>query len=150
MHWTAIQITNLTRILKRHAIAASLAALSCAAATPLTHAQPVPQSSAQAPNSDQTWWKNAVIYEIYPRSFQDSNNDGIGDLNGITQRLDYLQSSASTPSGSPPATHPRRSTSATTSPTTRHRPPVRHPGRTSTASSPKPPSTTSASSWTWS
>ena len=39
----------------------------------------------------QDWWKNAVIYEIYPRSFQDSNGDGIGDLNGITQRLDYLQ-----------------------------------------------------------
>ncbi|MDE3105953.1 MAG: alpha-glucosidase [Acidobacteriota bacterium] len=38
------------------------------------------------------WWKHAVIYEIYPRSFQDSNGDGIGDLNGITQRLDYLQS----------------------------------------------------------
>ena len=37
------------------------------------------------------WWKNAVIYEIYPRSFQDSNGDGIGDLNGITSRLDYLQ-----------------------------------------------------------
>lgn len=39
----------------------------------------------------QPWWKGAVIYEIYPRSFQDSNNDGIGDLNGITSRLDYLQ-----------------------------------------------------------
>ncbi|HUB74286.1 MAG TPA: alpha-amylase family glycosyl hydrolase, partial [Solirubrobacteraceae bacterium] len=38
------------------------------------------------------WWRNAVIYEIYPRSFQDSNGDGIGDLNGITQRLDYLES----------------------------------------------------------
>ena len=37
------------------------------------------------------WWKNAVVYEIYPRSFQDSNGDGIGDLNGITSRLDYLQ-----------------------------------------------------------
>lgn len=37
------------------------------------------------------WWNNAVIYEIYPRSFQDSNGDGIGDLNGIAQRLDYLQ-----------------------------------------------------------
>jgi alpha-glucosidase len=42
-------------------------------------------------SSDQDWWKNAVIYEIYPRSFQDSNGDGIGDLNGIIQRLDYLQ-----------------------------------------------------------
>ena len=38
------------------------------------------------------WWRHAVIYEIYPRSFQDSNGDGVGDLNGITQRLDYLQS----------------------------------------------------------
>ena len=36
------------------------------------------------------WWKNAVIYQIYPRSFQDSNGDGVGDLNGIVQRLDYL------------------------------------------------------------
>lgn len=40
---------------------------------------------------EQDWWKNAVIYEIYPRSFQDSNGDGIGDLNGITARLDYLK-----------------------------------------------------------
>lgn len=40
----------------------------------------------------QHWWKEAVIYQIYPRSFQDSNGDGIGDLNGITRRLDYLQS----------------------------------------------------------
>ena len=38
----------------------------------------------------QTWWKDAVVYEIYPRSFQDTNGDGVGDLNGITQRLDYL------------------------------------------------------------
>ena len=37
-----------------------------------------------------TWWQSAVIYEIYPRSFQDSNRDGIGDLTGIIQRLDYL------------------------------------------------------------
>ncbi len=37
------------------------------------------------------WWKHAVIYEISPRSFQDSNGDGIGDINGITSRLDYLK-----------------------------------------------------------
>jgi alpha-glucosidase len=48
---------------------------------------------AQAPitGSDPTWWKHAVIYEIYPRSFQDSNGDGIGDLNGIRERLPYLE-----------------------------------------------------------
>ena len=38
-----------------------------------------------------SWYDHAVIYEIYPRSFQDSNGDGIGDLNGITSRLDYLK-----------------------------------------------------------
>lgn len=36
------------------------------------------------------WWKSAVFYQIYPRSFYDSNNDGIGDLKGITKKLDYL------------------------------------------------------------
>ncbi len=38
-----------------------------------------------------TWWKEAVFYQIYPRSFQDSNGDGIGDLEGIIRRLDYLK-----------------------------------------------------------
>jgi alpha-glucosidase len=47
--------------------------------------------AAAAPSHDETWWKHAVIYEIYPRSFQDSNGDGIGDLNGIRERLGYLQ-----------------------------------------------------------
>ena len=37
------------------------------------------------------WWKKSVIYQIYPRSFADSNGDGIGDLNGITEHLDYLK-----------------------------------------------------------
>ncbi len=51
-----------------------------------------PQSKPRtASSSERDWWKNAVIYEIYPRSFQDSNGDGIGDLNGITERLDYLK-----------------------------------------------------------
>lgn len=48
-----------------------------------------PRTPAQS--AEQDWWKNAVIYEIYPRSFQDTNGDGIGDLNGITERLDYLK-----------------------------------------------------------
>ena len=45
------------------------------------------RSNGATPNP---WWANAVVYQIYPRSFQDSNGDGIGDLKGITSRLDYL------------------------------------------------------------
>lgn len=41
-------------------------------------------------STDEHWWRGAVIYQIYPRSFQDSNGDGIGDLPGITRRLDYI------------------------------------------------------------
>jgi len=48
------------------------------------------QSKAAADAATRYWWQNAVFYEIYPRSFADSNNDGIGDLNGITSKLDYL------------------------------------------------------------
>jgi alpha-glucosidase len=46
------------------------------------------------PRMDLQWWQRAVIYQIYPRSFADSTGDGIGDLNGITARLDYLRSGA--------------------------------------------------------
>ncbi len=55
--------------------------------TPTTHMSKMKAASANGKD----WWQNAVIYEIYPRSFQDSNGDGIGDLNGITKRLDYLR-----------------------------------------------------------
>jgi alpha-glucosidase len=60
----------------------AVAAVASAAATP---------AAAQAATEGEPWWREAVIYEIYPRSFQDSNGDGTGDLNGIRQRLDYLQ-----------------------------------------------------------
>ena len=43
------------------------------------------QTAANAP-----WWKSGIVYQIYPRSFMDSNSDGIGDLRGIAERLDYL------------------------------------------------------------
>ena len=43
-------------------------------------------------NSGKIWWKEAVVYQIYPRSFYDSNGDGIGDLIGIIEKLDYVKS----------------------------------------------------------
>ena len=62
---------------------------SCLVAGWTSAGSDAPRNNAHA--AVDPWWKHAVIYEIYPRSFQDSNGDGIGDLNGITQRLDYLE-----------------------------------------------------------
>jgi alpha-glucosidase len=69
----------------------SILALLMGAAMLSAVAQSPSAQSAKPIASERDWWKNAVIYEIYPRSFQDSNGDGIGDLNGITSRLDYLK-----------------------------------------------------------
>ena len=66
-----------------------LAHLSVAPLRAQQTSPPAAQQASQA--STDPWWKHAVIYEIYPRSFQDSNGDGIGDINGITSRLDYLK-----------------------------------------------------------
>lgn len=83
MHWTARMKSSLT---------------GCALALTLGFAAP---AAIGAPGSGKTqsqpaydspdWWKNAVFYEVYPRSFQDTNGDGVGDLNGITAHLDYLK-----------------------------------------------------------
>ena len=65
---------------------AMLAVILGVASAPALHAQNAPSDSATHP-----WYQHAVFYEIYPRSFMDTNGDGIGDLNGITSKLDYLK-----------------------------------------------------------
>lgn len=58
----------------------------------LAGAMVLAQTSSQAMDREgHPWWQHAVFYEIYPRSFADSNNDGVGDLKGITSKLDYLR-----------------------------------------------------------
>jgi oligo-1,6-glucosidase len=51
-----------------------------------------------------SWWKDKIVYQIYPKSFYDSNGDGIGDLRGIIEKLPYLQDLGLISSGSAPFT----------------------------------------------
>jgi alpha-glucosidase len=75
------------RTMQSYVVALLLVAAALAAG-----GQTVPAKAKKATGtSELDWWKNAVIYEVYPRSFQDTNGDGVGDLNGITERLDYLK-----------------------------------------------------------
>ncbi|HMK20871.1 MAG TPA: alpha-glucosidase [Terriglobales bacterium] len=68
----------------RRALLSLLLAVSISAVVPSVLAQNAVDAEGHQ------WWQHAVFYEIYPRSFADSNNDGIGDLKGITSKLDYL------------------------------------------------------------
>src|SRR5208337_298894 len=61
------------------------------AALTLSLFAPAQNSGKQVDAEGHEWWQHAVFYEIYPRSFADSNHDGIGDLKGITSKLDYLK-----------------------------------------------------------
>ncbi len=75
-------------------IASLFALCSLVSLRPSASAQksPAPQAQAAASRTPaDAWWKHAVIYEIYPRSFQDTNRDGIGDIKGIESRLGYLK-----------------------------------------------------------
>ncbi|SEB67773.1 alpha-glucosidase [Paramicrobacterium humi] len=57
----------------------------------MTDTRPVPETSDESARSDATWWRQAAVYQIYPRSFADANGDGIGDVRGITSRVPYLK-----------------------------------------------------------
>jgi alpha-glucosidase len=99
-----IESNQLMKLWKLYPVGVAIAcalSLTLASTTPIATAAQAPAASPAVAASHAAaatlapatkWWQNAVIYEIYPRSFQDSNGDGIGDLNGIAQRLDYLQS----------------------------------------------------------
>jgi alpha-glucosidase len=74
--------------IRRAAIACIALVLSTGASPTPT---PTPTPTSQRDAEGHAWWQHAVFYEIYPRSFGDANNDGLGDLDGITQHLDYLK-----------------------------------------------------------
>ncbi len=76
--------------LRRQNIWPWLLALAFAAAAGLRADQKAATATSAA--LERTWWKEAVVYQIYPRSFKDSNGDGIGDLRGIISKLDYIKS----------------------------------------------------------
>jgi alpha-glucosidase len=89
-------MSKLIKLLSNLAIALSLCLSTLPACTQqlsvaAQQAAPTKVEKRRAPRFAQDpWWKHAVIYEIYPRSFQDSNGDGVGDINGITAHMDYL------------------------------------------------------------
>jgi alpha-glucosidase len=95
-----MHLTNrIARIVPNCTLGLFVVAAALAAGGQTSPVKPKPQSKPQASrkavsagaSNMEDWWRNAVIYEIYPRSFQDTNGDGIGDLNGITARLGYLE-----------------------------------------------------------
>src|SRR5277367_3676718 len=78
-------------MLQRNGVATSYGSVIVIIIVALAFASSESQAQRKLDPEGHAWWQHAVFYEIYPRSFADSNNDGVGDLNGITSKLDYLK-----------------------------------------------------------
>ena len=76
---------------------------------------------------DELWYKDAIIYQLHVKAFADSNNDGIGDFAGLTEKLDYLQELGSPRSGCCRSIPRPAATTATTSPITARSIPISAP-----------------------
>ena len=85
MHWT--KTAEIAAVISAFLTIGSQSSIAVAQSAPATT---VAQAIKDQPTGPE-WWRHAVIYELYPRSFQDSDGDGVGDLKGITSRLDYLK-----------------------------------------------------------
>ena len=111
---------------------------------PLLHLHPLlstartlgPMPSPRA-HADEPWWRSAVLYQVYPRSFADSDGDGMGDLRGVIDHLGYLAELGIDAIWSSPSPSRRTPTGGTTSPTSAPSDPSSAPWTTSTSSSPR-------------